>query len=165
MKKESGYWQNSVLCDRLILYSPHSICLNIVFWQSSFVRECYVANHSTFNWKTVLQSFKKFAFFRKFISNLVLKLFKIPSDCHIKACRFLKWRAVLKIPIIKEPMFFLLALKWNLYEKAFSCVKTKTNFWRKTCWNAEKSNHSVLSNWWTAFFKHLYSLIMWQYNI
>ena len=25
-------------------------------------------------------------------------------------------------------MLFLLALKWNLYEKAFSCVKAKTNF-------------------------------------
>ena len=95
----------------------------------------------------------------------VLKLFKMSSDCHIKACRSLKWRAILKIPILKEPMLFLLALKWNLYEKAFSCVKTKTNFCRKPCWNAERSNHSFLSNWWIAFFKHLYSLIMWQYNI
>ena len=41
----------------------------------------------------------------------VLKLFKIFSDCHIKACRPLKWRAILKIPILKEPMSFLLALK------------------------------------------------------
>ena len=40
-----------------------------------------------------------------------LKLFKISSDCHIKACRSLKWRAILKIPILKEPMLFLLALK------------------------------------------------------
>ena len=29
--------------------SPHSICLNIGFWQSSFVRKCYVVNLSTFN--------------------------------------------------------------------------------------------------------------------
>ena len=28
----------------------------------------------------------------------VLKSFKISSDCHIKACRSLKWRAILKIP-------------------------------------------------------------------
>ena len=41
----------------------------------------------------------------------VLKLFKISCECHIKACRFLKWRAILKIPILKEPMLFLLALK------------------------------------------------------
>ena len=95
----------------------------------------------------------------------VLKSFKIFSNSHIKACWSLKWRAILKIPILKEPMLFLLALKWNLYEKAFSCVKTKTNFCRKPCWNAERSNHSFLSNWWIAFFKHLYSLIMWQYNI
>ena len=92
-----------------------------------------------------------------------MKSFKIFSDCHIKACRSLKWRAILKIPILKEPMLFLLALKWNLYEKAFSCVKTKTNFCCKPCWNAERSNHSFLSNWWITFFKHLYSLIMWQY--
>ena len=94
----------------------------------------------------------------------VLKSFKISSDC-IKAYRSLKWRTVLKIHTLKEPMLFLLALKSNLYEKAFSCVKTKTNFCRKPCWNAERSNHSFLSNWWIAFFKHLYSLIMWQYNI
>ena len=67
-------------------------------------------------------------------------------------------------PILKEPMLFLLALKWNLYKKAFSCVKTKTNFCCKPCWNAERSNHSFLSNWWITFFKHLYSLIMWQYK-
>ena len=41
----------------------------------------------------------------------VLKSFKIPSDCHIKACISLKWRAILKIAILKEPMLFLLALK------------------------------------------------------
>ena len=28
---------------------------------------------------------------------------------------------------LEEPVLFLLALKWNLQEKAFSCVKTKTN--------------------------------------
>ena len=50
--------------------TPHSICLNIGFCQSNFVRKCYVVNLSTFNKKTVLQFFKKFAFFRKFISKL-----------------------------------------------------------------------------------------------
>ena len=29
--------------------SSHSICLKISFWQSSFVRKCYVVNLSTFN--------------------------------------------------------------------------------------------------------------------
>ena len=28
---------------------------------------------------------------------------------------------------LEEPMLFLLALKWNLSEKAFSSAKTKTN--------------------------------------
>ena len=109
---------------------------------------------------------KSFYVFQKIYFKVkVIKLFKISSDCHKKACRSLKWRAILKIPNLKEPMLFLLALKWNLYEKAFSCVKTKTNFCRKPCWNAERSNHSFLSNSWIAFFKHLHSLIMWQYNI
>ena len=93
-----------------------------------------------------------------------MKSFKISSDCHIKACRSLKWRAILKIPILKEPMLFLLALKWNLYEKAFSWVKTKTNFCCKPCWNAERSNHSFLSNWWIAFSNICTLLIMWQYK-
>ena len=46
-----------------------------------------------------------------FQSYQVLKSLKISSGCHIKACRSLKWRAILKIPILKEPMLFLLALK------------------------------------------------------
>ena len=111
----------------------------------------------------------------------VLKSFKISNDCHIKTCRSgfygghksmliglfwrAKWRVILKITILKEHVLFLLALKWNLYEKALSCVNTKTKFCCKPCWNAERSNHSFPSNWWIAFFKHLYSLIMWQYNI
>ena len=110
--------------------------------------------------------FKSVCVFQKIYFKVkVLKSFKISSDCHIKACQSLKWWAILKIPILKETMLILLALKSNLYKKAFSCVKTKTNFCHKPCWNAERSNHSFLSNWWIAFFKHLYSLIMWQYNI
>ena len=41
----------------------------------------------------------------------VLKSFKISSDCHIKAYQSLKWQTILKIPILKEPILFLLALK------------------------------------------------------
>ena len=109
---------------------------------------------------------KSVCIFQKiYVEVKLLKSFKISSDCHIKTCGSLKWRVILKIPNLKEPMLFLLALKWNLYEKAFSCVKTKTNFCCKPCWNAERSNHSFLSNWWITFFKHLYSLIMWQYNV
>ena len=109
---------------------------------------------------------KKVCVFQKIYFKVkVLKLFRISSDCHIKACQSLKWKAILKIPILNEPMLFLLALKWSLYEKVFSWIKTKTNFCCKPCWNAERSNHLFLSNWWFAFFKHLYSLIMWRYNI
>ena len=52
-----------------------------------------------------------FLFQKIYVEVKVLKSFKISSDCHIKACRSLKWRAILKIPILKEPMLFLLALK------------------------------------------------------
>ena len=42
-----------------------------------------------------------------------------------------------------EPMLFLLALKWNLSEKAFSSVKTETN--PNFAVNlAGRSNHSFL---------------------
>ena len=54
-------------------------------------------------------SFLKSLRFQKiYFKAKVLKLFKISSDCHIKACRSLKWRAILKIPILKELMLFLL---------------------------------------------------------
>ena len=119
----------------------------------------------------VLSTKKQYSSFLKCVSVFqkiyvkvkVLKLLKISSNCHIKVCQSLKWRVVSKILILKEPMLFLLALKWNLYiQKVFSCVKTKTNFCCKPCWNAERSNHSFRSNWWIIFFKHLYSLIMWH---
>ena len=57
---------------------------------------------------------------------------------------------------LEEPMLFVLALKWNLKEKVFIGVKTKTNqnFAVKL---AERRNHSfLLSIWWKTSFKHLY---------
>ena len=42
--------------------------------------------------------------------------------------------------------------------------KDQLSFCQKPCWKAERSNHLFLSNWWIAFFKHLYSLILWQYT-
>ena len=69
-----------------------NLVLSAKKWYSSLLKSVYV--------------FQKIYFKVK-----VLKSFKISSDCHIKACRSLKWRAVLKIPILKEPMLFMLALK------------------------------------------------------
>ena len=60
----------------------------------------------------VLSTKKQYFSFQKiYVKVKLLKSFKISSDCHIKACRSLKWRAILKILILKEPMLFLLALK------------------------------------------------------
>ena len=42
---------------------------------------------------------KRFSFSRKFVSNFeVLKTLETFTDCHIKICRSLKRRAILKIP-------------------------------------------------------------------
>ena len=70
-----------------------------------------------------------------------------------------------KYRFLEESMLFLLSLKWNLCEKAFSSVKTKTNphFVVKL---SERSNHSfLLSVWWITFFKHLCSLIRHRYSL
>ena len=43
---------------------------------------------------------KRFSFSRKFAFKVkVLKTFETFTNCHIKTCRFLKRRAILKIPI------------------------------------------------------------------
>ena len=59
-------------------------------------------------------------------------------------------------------MLFLLVLKSNLSEKAFSCVKTKTNsnFAEKLLERIKLSFLlSIWSFWWITFFKHQYSSI------
>ena len=73
------------------LCSRHSICVNIGFWQSSF------------EWKwcfSILRvSTKKGFAFQKTCSKVkVRKTFETFTDCHIKTCRFLKRRVILKIP-------------------------------------------------------------------
>ena len=63
-KLKQNFWKRKVVTGKTPFFvigqfcTPHSICLNIGFWQSSFVRKCFVVNLSTFN------------FFRKFISKL-----------------------------------------------------------------------------------------------
>ena len=93
----------------------------------------------------------------------VLKSFKISSDCHIKACQSLKWRAILKIPstIFRRTYALSVGFKMKpLRKSVFLCVdKDQLSFCQKPCWNAERSNHFFLSNWWITFCKHLYSLI------
>ena len=63
--------------------SPHSVCLNIDFWQSSF------------QWKWCEKGFR---FPENCFKVEVLKTFETFTDCHIKTCRSLKRRAILKIP-------------------------------------------------------------------
>ena len=75
-------------------------------------------------------SLKKVFVFQKICFKVkLLKTFKIFTNCHIKACRSLKRRAIMKIP--------------STILKVFYSVKTKTNpdFAEKL---AERSNHSFL---------------------
>ena len=53
----------------------------------------------------------------------------ISSNCHLKHADLSNGGPFLKslVPFLEEPMLFLLASKWNLWEKAFFCVKIKTN--------------------------------------
>ena len=67
--------------------TPYPSCGIIGFWQSKFVWKCF----QSFSTKK-----RYFLFFWKFASKL--KYWKIYSDCHIKACRSLKRRAILKVP-------------------------------------------------------------------
>ena len=79
----------------------HSFCLNNSFWQGSFVWKCCAFIPSALNQKAELQFFKKGFSFRKTCFWVkALKMFKISSDCHIKTCRSLKRRTILKIPSI-----------------------------------------------------------------
>ena len=77
----------------------------------------------------------RFSFFRKFISKLIIE--------NIQNLQWLsqKMPEIPSTVFLEEPMLVLLALKWNLYEKAFSCVmvKTNSNYFVKV---AEMSNHS-----------------------
>ena len=48
-KLKQNFRKRNVVTGKTPFFNPHSICLNIGFWQSSFVRKCYVVNLSTFN--------------------------------------------------------------------------------------------------------------------
>ena len=117
------------------------ICLNIGFWCGRFVWKWCVFNLSALNLKTVLRFFEKVFVFQKICFKIkVLNTFKTISQTE----------GYFENPyyrFLEEPMLFLLALKWNLWEKAFSSVKTKTNsnFAVKL---AEMSNHSFLLPIW-----------------
>ena len=84
--------------------TPYSICVNIGFLQSSFAVLYGNAMLSilVLSTKNRYSSFlKRVCDFQKIYFKVkVLKSFEIFSDCHIKPCRSLKWKAILKIPSI-----------------------------------------------------------------
>ena len=91
----------------------------------------------------------------------VLISFKISSLCHIKTYYLanggLFWKSL--VPLFRRIYALPFGFKMKPLRKSiFQCWdKTNPNFVAKL---AERSNHSfLLSIWWIAFFKHLYSLI------
>ena len=145
-------------------FCTHSpICLNIGFCDMT---DLYVND----SFSMIVLSTKKlyFSFLKKFfiIQKIcfkvkVLKTLKVSTDYHIKACRSLKGRAILKIPstVFRRTHALAVGIKMKPLIIVFSSVKTKTNS-SFAVELAERSNHSfLLSIWWITFFKYLYSLI------
>ena len=77
----------------------HSICLNIGFWYDSFVWKWCVFNLSASTKKQYSSFLSKVFVFQKICFKVkVFETFKISTDYHIKTCRSLKGRTILKIP-------------------------------------------------------------------
>ena len=97
--------------------SHHFICLNMALASDMAVlNENHAFSILVLSTRKQYSSFLKKVFvFQKICFKVkVLKTLKIFSDCHIKTCRSLERRAILKIPCtvdLEEPMHFLLALK------------------------------------------------------
>ena len=140
--------------------TPHSLCLNIGFWQSSFVGKCCVSVLVLSTRKQYSSILKKVFVFQKICFKVkVLKKFKI------KTCQSLKRRAILKI----LSTFFgtwavSVCFKMKpLRKRVFLCFdKNQLKFCCKTCSNVERRNH-----WYLPIFYifQTYSFIMWQQNI
>ena len=109
LKKKSNYWQNSVLCDGSILHSPFSIS----FWHDRFVSKYCAFILSTFNYKMVLEFFKKGFCFSENLFHKVCKTFKTSRDCRIKTCWSLRRRATLNF-FYKQPVYKQLTLRWQI---------------------------------------------------
>ena len=106
IKFKQNFRKNKIVTGKTMFFmicpfcTPHSIChLNIGFWQSSFVGKCCVFNLILSTKKWYSQFFEKSLRFSKKIFKVeVLKTFKVSSNFHIKTCRSLKGRGILKIP-------------------------------------------------------------------
>ena len=88
----------------------------------------------------------------------VLKTFKISTECHIKACRSLKWRAILKIPTTVFRRTYALSAGFKMKpprKSVFQCLdKKQPKLCSKNCWREQPS--FCLPVWWITFFKHFF---------
>ena len=130
-------------------------CNFISFWYGTFTWIWCVFNLNVFNDKTVLTFFEK-SF--RFLENL----FQSQSIENVQIFHWLTHRNMLisssedyfentffrnpylKNRFLEETMLFMLALKWTLWDKAFSDVdKNQPKFCRKTCWKEQPFNFTV----------------------
>ena len=111
--------------------TPHSICLNIAFGQGCFIWKYCVFSFVFLpkKWHSSPVFLKRFSFFRNF--------FIISTGFHIKTCRSLKRKAILKIPSTFFRGIFVLSVGFNETSK--------------------QGNSSLFSISWITLFKHLNS--------
>ena len=140
-------------------FTHHSIFLNIGFWQGSLEWKCCIFNLGT------LKRFSSF-FEKVFVSQKIClkfkvsKTFEISSDCHIKTCRSLKQRALLKVPstfFLRRTYALSVGFKLKpLRRSVFLCWnKIQSTVCRKTCWKKQLLIFYLMN----LFFKHLYLVI------
>ena len=98
-KKWSSQWQKPIFLWKAYFELTIQFVLTLAFDRT--VLNGNVALSFTVLWtkKSYSNLLRKVLVFQKtYFKVKVLKMFKIPSDCHIKTRRYLKRRAILKIP-------------------------------------------------------------------
>ena len=88
---------------------------------------------------------KKFFVFQKICFRVkVLKSFQIFSDCHIKTCRSLKWRAILKIPVLFFRIIYGLSASFKMKPLRKSVFQCWDKNQPKFCWNSFSKEPSFI---------------------
>ena len=84
---------------------------------------------------------KTFVFYKICLNVKVLKTFKIFTDCHIKTCRCLKWRAFRKslVPLFRRTYSLSVGFSMKPLRKiACQCSeKNQPKCCHKTCWKEQ----------------------------
>ena len=146
----------------------NSICLlNIGFWEAVLCGNIAFSILVLSTKKRYSSLLKQVFVFLKICFKVeILKTFKIFSDYHIKTCRSLKRRAILKIPstVFRRTYDFSVGFKIKPPGQGFFCVKLKpkSNFAVKV---AERSNRWFIVYLMNHLVKTYVLFNMWQWTI